>query len=149
MYVAGSSAPSPLRFAPCIFIGKIFQLFFPLASTLVDLRLPTLLIDAVSLVLYKKYLCTWCLALVWFKCVWPRVFRKKERQVHLKANNSTVIQMPICDSSRRMNIYYSYVYMRWEINTVGYTNAPGTNTTTAPIGKFLLMHKNPCIPGIT
>ena len=39
-HIAGSSPPTPLRFVPCIFIGRRFQLFLP-SSTRIDLCLPT------------------------------------------------------------------------------------------------------------
>ena len=41
-HIAGSSPPSPVRFVPCIFIARRFQLFLP-SSTRVELSLPTLL----------------------------------------------------------------------------------------------------------
>ena len=40
-HIAGSSPPSPLRFVPCTFIARRFQLFLPL-STPVELCLPKL-----------------------------------------------------------------------------------------------------------
>ena len=40
-HIAGSSPPFPLRFVPCIFIARTFQLFL-LSSTRVELCLPTL-----------------------------------------------------------------------------------------------------------
>ena len=39
-HIAGSSPPYPLRFVPCIFIARRFQLFLP-SSTRVELGLPT------------------------------------------------------------------------------------------------------------